>query len=381
MTTYRTTRPSLARREQGLTLIEMMVAMVLGLVLTGAAVQMFVANRAAYSFNEGLQRLQENGRYALDTLTYNVRMAGSLGCMSAVPIVNNMNSATTLAFNFTQGVTGYEAAGTAPADAQFTSASDNPANSSTAAHWTPALIAPVLTNAIQGSDVLVVRTVNPTAHALTGAFNDGTNVWAVASAADYASGDIAIVADCQKASVFQITTVVEAVVGGVTQVTLSHAAAGTPGNALSTWGTDQTYGLGAQLARAETLIYYVGASAAGPPALFQMRLQTTGASASAMVAEELVEGVDTMQVMYGVDTDLDGDVDAYQTANAVANWATVVTVRIGLLMRSPEAAAGDQDSTVYIVNGTDIDPNGASATDRRVRQVFTATTAIRNRLP
>src|SRR5262249_19731738 len=111
---------------------------------------------------------------------------------------------------------------------------------------------------------------------------------------------------------------------------------------------------------------------------FRMRLQTTSATTtSALAAEEIVEGVDTMQITYGVDSDLDGDLDTYQTANAVADWSRVVAGRIGLLLRSPDEYGTDVDSVVYLVNGTDYDP----VNDRRVRQVFTTTAAIRNRLP
>jgi type IV pilus assembly protein PilW len=84
-----------------------------------------------------------------------------------------------------------------------------------------------------------------------------------------------------------------------------------------------------------------------------------------------------MQILYGVDPGLDGDVDTYVTANNVANWSEVVAVRIGLVMRSPEEYGTEFDSDIYDVNETLLNP----VDDRRVRQVFTTTIAIRNRLP
>ena len=69
------------RAQAGVTLVELMVSLLLGLVITGGVVQIFVANRATYAFNEGLARVQENGRSAIDALNFNVRMAGFYGCL------------------------------------------------------------------------------------------------------------------------------------------------------------------------------------------------------------------------------------------------------------------------------------------------------------
>ncbi|HET7132559.1 MAG TPA: prepilin-type N-terminal cleavage/methylation domain-containing protein, partial [Gammaproteobacteria bacterium] len=116
------------RRQRGLTLVELMVALLIGLLLTGGAIQVFLANRAAFAFNESMQRVQENGRFALDTLMFNSRMAGYIGCLSGVNVFNNLNSSTTLPFNFAQAVTGFEAAGTAPTQTFAPTAMD-PVNS------------------------------------------------------------------------------------------------------------------------------------------------------------------------------------------------------------------------------------------------------------
>ena len=49
-----------------MTMVELMVALLLGILLTGGTIQVFISNRATYAFNEGYARLQENGRFALD---------------------------------------------------------------------------------------------------------------------------------------------------------------------------------------------------------------------------------------------------------------------------------------------------------------------------
>ena len=98
------------------------------------------------------------------------------------------------------------------------------------------------------------------------------------------------------------------------------------------------------------------------------------------MTEELVEAVETMQVRYGVDTDLDGAIDRYDTANDVedaGDWASVAAVRVAIVTRSPDEYGTEVDETDYLVDDVIFDP----VDDRRVRQVFVSTIAIRNRLP
>src|SRR5690606_3449348 len=124
--------------------------------------------------------------------------------------------------------------------------------------------------------------------------------------------------------------------------TVGHAAGGL--NTSANLGA--VYGPGARLYRLIGHTYYVAENAVGVPALF--RLRGDGAP------EELVEGVEDIQVTFGVDTSApeDGQVDlidgeAYVTADVVESaavpggtnwekWARVVSVRVSLLMRSIE---------------------------------------------
>jgi type IV pilus assembly protein PilW len=364
--------------EAGVTLIELMVALTLGLILIGGAIQVFVSNRAAYAFNEGFSRLQENGRFALDTINYHARLAAYLGCRSGVPIFNNLDDPTAVPFNFAEGVVGYEADGTLPTET-FAATATNPANSSTLTDWAPALPAELDASVIPGSDVLIVRHVSTASYALLSPFSSATLVSVTDPAGAFQVGDIAVASDCQKVSIFQVTAIAN-VAGGVT---LAHTATGDPGNAAATasWDTDQQYAAGAQVGRGETWAFYVGATDAGPPALFQRRLvidpATTTASFDVDVAEEVVEAVETMQVRYGVDANLDGAIEQYVTADAVADWAQIASVRVAIVTRSPEEYGTEVDGSNYVVDDVTFNP----IDDRRVRQVFVSTIAIRNRVP
>ena len=69
-----------AVRQRGLSLVELMVAMVIGLLLIGGVIQIFASNKQGYLTHQALSRVQENGRYAMEILSRNVRMAGFTGC-------------------------------------------------------------------------------------------------------------------------------------------------------------------------------------------------------------------------------------------------------------------------------------------------------------
>lgn len=64
------------RRIQGYSLVELMVSMALGLVITAAATQLFLANHVAINFQRGMNDVQANGRFVLDQLMRDVRMSG-----------------------------------------------------------------------------------------------------------------------------------------------------------------------------------------------------------------------------------------------------------------------------------------------------------------
>ena len=70
------------RRVAGLSLIELMIALLIGTILVLGLVQVFSASRAAYQLSQGIARNQENARFALDFLSRDLRMAGHAGCVN-----------------------------------------------------------------------------------------------------------------------------------------------------------------------------------------------------------------------------------------------------------------------------------------------------------
>jgi len=97
--------------QTGLSLVELMIAMVLGLIIISAVLYVFAGNRASYSHQESLSHIQESGRFALELLSRDIRMAGYAGCgnlRETNPVTNISpsppvwNNATTLTGTETQ---------------------------------------------------------------------------------------------------------------------------------------------------------------------------------------------------------------------------------------------------------------------------------------
>lgn len=72
-----------SRRMAGLSLVELMISVVLGLVVTGAAIAVFLSNQNTFRASEGLNRIQENARVAFELISRDIRAAGGTACSNA----------------------------------------------------------------------------------------------------------------------------------------------------------------------------------------------------------------------------------------------------------------------------------------------------------
>src|SRR6476469_6717620 len=80
------------RSAGGFTLIELMIALVLGLLVIAGAIGIFMANRRAYASTETLGRMQETARVAFELMARDVREAGANPCGSKIPVANTLNT-------------------------------------------------------------------------------------------------------------------------------------------------------------------------------------------------------------------------------------------------------------------------------------------------
>lgn len=380
----------------GLSLIELMVALFISTLILVGLIQIFTSTRTTYQADEGLARLQESGRFAIDFLAYDIRGAGNMGCIGNIPptrvaeFATNYLKTSDAPFDLARGgIEGFEATGTGPgpgATYSLVSMYPPPMVAST----TPALTNQLIDKVAQGSDVLVIRKMSDNAVNLVSPYNESAQLFAESGTFTNEDKDkIFIVTDCTRASIFQAT----AVSSGGGKTNFAHAAGGSPGNICPRWGESgcpgTNYKEGAQIAEFSTTVYYVGVGAGGDkPSLFR-RTWPKGAPFDT----ELVEGIENLQILYGVNTDGDSQrtADMYLPANLLpvdatgrADWARVVSARISMLVGSSNVREGAGGSTdlqlddrTYILNGVEINP----ADDGRWRRVFTTTVELRNRHP
>lgn len=337
-------------RQNGYSLVEIMVGITLGLILLAGVVSVVYSSKLTYYENERVARLQESGRAALDIVLRDLRGAGFPGCaqpLSGLLQINNLlSNSNTLLWNFTSPMQGFEA---------------------TSGAWSPTLNTTIVPNAVAGNDIFAVRTIRSGSPlfrttALTNP-NDANVVVSKADREQIMAGTPVIISDCGSATVFVASGFTD---DGAT-ATLTRATTGGPPTNAST-NLLGAFTAGAQVAPVATVIYYIRNSASGTgPALW--RVVGNGGP------EELIQGVEGMQVEYGVDTNGDTFVDNYVRANAVTDWNTVASVSIAMLIRSLAQDAPSTDEQTYDLLGTDFGPYS----DRRQRKLFTTTIALRNR--
>lgn len=337
-------------QQYGFTLIELMVAMTIGLLLLGGVITILSSSHQTYRVNDALSRLQENARYAFQLLSRDIRMAGYLGCVGdGVSIVNTLNNPSDFLWKLGQPIEGFEA------------------TSSSA--WTPALPSPSATipSPLGGRDIITIRGVDGTDVKVIqhpGGNPPGSADLKVTVGSGLQNDDIVLVTDCLAAAVFQITNINTSANQDNVVHNTGNATANTPGNFTKALGKEFT---GGELIKISTRSYFIRMNSNPTP--FPSLYRKVGASN----AEELVEGVEDMQIEYGEDLDGNSTADVYRTADAVTNWAEVVSVRISLLMQSLENNVAS-DAQTYSFNGITTTPN-----DRRLRQVFTTVVTLRNR--
>jgi type IV pilus assembly protein PilW len=378
------------KHQQGLTLVELMVAIVLSLLVADAAVSLFLANKKTAGTTTGVATISDNGRLALDMIGQSVRSAGYMACNSlnagagtipvpaittqlsaiaagATPVQNNYGGTGTALF-------GYEASGTGPGGGTATAAGTAVTADTNSGDWANGGLDGLLTansltvpGVVNGTDVLVVREQLPQAVTMftNAIYTPGTTTLIVNDASSLANVQLphaAVISSCGASVAF--------VISGVTGNTITMKTALTIG-----------FASGTSVAPIDTLIYYVGPGRDGDGALF---VWDDGSNGTTPFSTELVPDVENMQVLYGTAPSAANQVTAYQTADAVAAAAgsnqefnQVISVKVALLLASPPltgAMAIPTAQPTFHLLGTTV----TAPIDNRLRKVFDVTIDVRN---
>lgn len=338
----------------GFSLVELMVSITIGLIILAAVSALFVSSKKTYSTQDRLSRLQENARFAMHYLARDTRMAGYFGCLDESTAVNStLNPGIYIYGPTTGGMTPIEGLENA------------------AGNWYPSSLADVPSGMKSGTDAITVRMAadpGSTPITLTKPMPPTSAVFDVSSTTGIADGDIIMVGDCASADILQVTQTPSG-------LKIQHNTGDTnppPGNASKPLSKQYK---SAQIFKFIARVYYVATKANGTPALFMVE---NGGD-----VQELVEGVEDLQVLYGKDTDttVDGVPNVYLKAGeagltSTSDWSRVKSVRIGMLVKTLNDKDTDIDiHTSYDVNGTTFN---VPANDKFQRRVFVSTYQLRN---
>ncbi len=373
----------LYKQQFGLSLIELMIAITLGAFIIIGAIQAYLGSRQASVFTESITEIQENSRFIFDQINLGTRQAADMGCPARM--VRNANKNTVIAppiipftsIKFNSVVKEDSGAG----DVWFTHFYRGIEGTTGAAAGAAGQFL-FSKSAKAGSDVLIVHKID-TSTLSDVALHAGTTF--TTSAAHGIDGGennamLAIAANCLEASLFMVSGVDV----NLTGVNVSHAVAatgdydncstgiggagaeeGSVSCAVSPGTANKFFGAGSTLAKVTTAAYFVSSTDG------LMRL-----TAGDRNAQELAEGVEQMILRFGVDTDADGIANQYKTTATVTNadWVDVVTIRIGLIMKSSSANILDGNKSITNCNGS-----GPSPSDRSLRRCVQSTINIRSR--
>lgn len=333
-----------SRYGRGHTLVELMIALVLGLVLVGGVFVVFMGSRMSFSTSDNLSRMQDSARIAFALMGREIREASGTGCGNGGRADNGVARRNRSVLNAAQsatpawwsqmgtGVQGFDASQATPAAAIGTALGQRRSN----------------TDAIH----------------LAGAYGAGFSVELHDSVANQfklntsqsglTANDVLIACDYRQSTVLAASSVagdrVNYAVGAGARSNCGTALAYDVGVSCPT-GSHQYDPLISRLTRFGASAWYIGNGSNGRPSLYRVFLDGG--------PEEIAAGVTDMQITYLVDGR-----SVYEEAVAVTDWASVSSVRLTLSFESQEGAVST-----------------ATSGERRLSTATTSTIALRNRMP
>lgn len=338
--------------QAGVSLVELMVAVLIGSILMGAALSVFVESRATSQANQAVARLQENGVFAADEISRSLELAGYWGASSSTGLIGGR----TIRTNGALGTASTLAAGTG----NCTSTAGYP--------WYTDLSRPV-----EGFDTNGEPDGAEANDAFISCIPDSTYLGPAegpAGASDilvvrYVEPEPVAVADLESNNVY----IRSSPTGGQMFI-----------------GTTQPSGVSGSIYRLRAYAYYVSQFyenvGDGIPTLKRASLDDTGGlrtipgATSPAVEDIVIPGIESFHVQFGIDTGGSGSANIYVNANSVAadQWDDVVAVRFWLIVRDEAAEKDFVNDASYTLPQRAFAPGGDAF--RRVR--ISRTVQVRN---
>jgi type IV pilus assembly protein PilW len=299
----------------GFSLVELMISLVLGLLVTAAAVGIFLSNQRTFRATESLARIQEDGRVAFELMARDLRQAAGNPCGRTLPMANVLSGASAAAvpwwMDWDRGITGYDNGGLARSAAgtdaiEFVSSGSQ--------------VATVIQHGAQASGSPASFRLDTTDH-------------------DFRDGDIVLVCDYTQATILQISRATE---GGSTLWYVQGS--GTPGNCTTDLvepvvcgasGSSKEYRPGSMIARVQATRWFIDDNDRGGRSLYRAVVE----AGALEPRDEVAEHIQDMQITYLVD-----GTAAYVPASASVDWQHVVAVRIRLSLKGAAKVGVDRSA-------------------------------------
>ena len=358
-------------RQNGMTLVELMLASFISLILLAGVGQIFLSTKQLYAGDTEQADMQDTARYLLHYIGEQVHQAGMLGCakLDATHYTSSIGAYDSIYFHpFHIGIQGYLKGNS--------------------------ILPPILDSLpiLSGSDIIVIRRATEQGFRLVKQKSDSMFFAEYLSSEtnacngntsnrinDICADDILIAVDCQKARSFVVSNISTAQDNGDTIVNIEHQANNNPAN----WGgpasatpLDKFDVRDTIINKAATTAYYI----------------TTAGNFYAKVNDDpatlLASGIEQMRVLYGLDSDNDGSVNKYLSANLISadptvadNYNNVVSLQIALLVRSqqPVLTVDELATTPTTVDYHLLDTTLSKNVDGYIRKVYSTTIHLRNR--
>ncbi len=348
---------------RGLSLVELLIALALGALLSLGVVNVFIGNSRTAAVERALSQVQQSGRAAIELINKDIRRAGYIGCTSIGGSVDVLADGITaqrlLAYSAT-------AAGLSP----------DP---------TGDVAAVVNGVARRGTDVLVLDYADYLGDDLIAAADsfqaldstiqlDDQEAPDESRECELATGDLVLLSNCLTTHLFEVSSASDSTSSCASNTLTINAG----DNGQIVPAPTFQYGEGSDVARYLQFIWYVadtGRVVNGVPVYALFRLASNQAIGA---AEEMVEGVEFMRVEVGL---RNGGGMRYVTPGTPGiDWDTVESLRIALLVRSFDAVTRTDDGTTYQLLNTTVPATGtvSHAGGRYVRRVYTSSQVIRN---
>ena len=327
------------QRVLGFTLVEMMVAMLLGLIVIGGVVSVFLAGQQTYRTNEALGDVEDGSRTAFELLARDLRNAGNTGCDTSSGRVGNVvNPPDPWYANWNAALLGYDDASTDPALTGLSTG--KPVAKTSSVH--------VISTA--NSDITVSQTPS----------SDSASFKINAATTQLATGDLIMICDFDHATILQITKYnndVNVVHDSGNNATPGNCSKGLgyPTDCSSATGNAYAFPPNSRIAMLTAAVWYIGTNTLGGNSLYRLAA-TPSAAGITPTPQEMVRNVTAMKISY-----LQSGTNKFDLAANMTNWATVSAAQIKLTLQS----------TSQRVNATNSQP---------LTRYFTSTTTVRNRV-